>query len=90
MKTAEEIIRENCNVEYSKITGEEIVNSSLAAVCIAVDEYTKQFSNSSYEQNKSTLPPVSQLVCMCNGTRLVRLNRINDSYICCTCNKPLF
>lgn len=42
MKTAEDCIKENCNIEYSKTTGEEIVNSSLSAVCIALEEYVSQ------------------------------------------------
>ena len=29
----------------------------------------------------------SELVCMCKGT--TQVNRINDRYICCTCNRPL-
>ena len=41
-KTAEDCIRENCNIEYSKTTGEEIVNSSLSAVCVALEEYVSQ------------------------------------------------
>jgi len=44
MKTIEECIRENCNVEFDKYTGEEMVVSSLAAVSIAMEEYAKQFS----------------------------------------------
>jgi hypothetical protein len=40
----EKAIKDNCNIEYSKTTGEEIVNSSLSAVCIAFEEYVKQTS----------------------------------------------
>ena len=45
-KYLEEYIRENCNIEYNKSTGEEMVNSTLAAVMIAFDEYAKDLKES--------------------------------------------
>lgn len=41
-KTAEDCIRENCNIEYSKYSGEEVVHSSLSAICIALENYVSQ------------------------------------------------
>lgn len=41
----EKAIRDNCNIEFSKTTGDEIVNSSLSAVMIAFDEYFKLYLN---------------------------------------------
>ena len=41
-KTVEDCIRENCNIEYTKYLGEEVVHSSLSAVCIALEEYVSQ------------------------------------------------
>ena len=38
---ADKTIREHCNIEYSKNTGEEIVNSPLSSVLIAIEEYSK-------------------------------------------------
>lgn len=42
-KSAEDCIKENCNIEYTKYSGEEVVHSSLSAVCIALEEYANQF-----------------------------------------------
>jgi len=43
--TAEEMIREHCNIEFTKYSGEEVVHSLLSAVCIAVEEYHDQFKH---------------------------------------------
>jgi uncharacterized membrane protein len=40
--SAEDIIRKHCNIEYTKYSGEEVVHSSLYAVCIALEEYADQ------------------------------------------------
>lgn len=39
------------------------------------------------QNNELVIPPVSQLVCMCHNT--IQVTRINDKYICCTCNRPI-
>jgi len=46
MKKIEKYIREHCNIEFHKTTGEEIVNSSLASVIIALEEYGKDLKSS--------------------------------------------
>lgn len=38
---AEDVLKEHCNTEYSK-EGNELVVSSVSAVLIAMDEYTKR------------------------------------------------
>ena len=43
-KTVEDCIRENCNIEYTKYSGEEVVHSLLSTVCVALEEYTNQQS----------------------------------------------
>ena len=40
----EKKIHENCNIEYSRTTGEEMVNSSMSAVLIAFEEYLNELS----------------------------------------------
>ena len=45
-KYLEEYVRDHCNIEYNKATGEEMVNSTLAAVMIAFDEYAKDLKKS--------------------------------------------
>jgi len=42
----------------------------------------------STQKNELVIPHVSHLVCMCHGTKQVSM--INNKYICCTCNRPLF
>jgi len=44
MKTEEEYIKEHCNTEYHKTTGELMVYSSEAAVVIAMQEYAKDIA----------------------------------------------
>lgn len=54
------------------------------------DIETTNTSQSSKKIENDLLPDViqrSELVCMCKGT--TQVNRINDRYICCTCNRPL-
>lgn len=51
MKAINDFIKEYCNTEFDKDTGEEIVISSLSAVSIAIEEYAKYY-HSEIESNK--------------------------------------
>lgn len=51
----EKAIKDNCNIEYSKTSGDEVVNSSLSAVCIAFEEYFKYAKSHQIEMRKELI-----------------------------------
>jgi uncharacterized iron-regulated protein len=84
-KEFEKQIYENCNIEYNKHDGSEVINTSMSALMIAFDEYLNKILPNELKGVSNNEQTKKFCQCECPTGR-----EVDENYhqICTTCGLP--